>query len=443
MIRYVGLDVHKRVMQVCIMDGLGKVLAEDRFEVSRERLVRFASEELSPEDHVALEATTNTWAIVDIVRPRVAKLCVSNPIQTKAIAQAKVKTDEVDARILAHLLRLNFLPLVWEPDAATRELRSWTAYRAGLVRQSTFLKNRIHSVLHQRLIQAPVDALFSKAGRQFLKELVLDEQGRWQIDGHLRLLEAVEAEIAKIDQLLAEKGYADPRVKLLMTLPGVNVTVAECLLAAFGDMSRFRDGDHAGSYLGLVPSIKQSADHCYHGPITKAGRGHARWMLIQAAQHVRLHPGPLGVFFRRLKKKKNYNVAVVAAARKLVVYAWHMLTKNEPYRYAQPLPTQTKLQHLRVKATGKRRKSGPAKGVLNRSKIGPGIKTRTIKALAEVLSEEGLPALTAMPPGEQKTIQRAGCQTFVDTLSETQIVAKGPPPGVQAQAAIAKEVAAD
>src|SRR5207302_11482476 len=130
------------------------------------------------------------------------------------------------------------------------------------------------------------------------------------------------------------------------------VTVAQTVLAALGDVGRFPDGDHAASYLGLVPSTKQSAEHCYHGPITKAGNGHARWVLIQAAQHLRLHPGPLGVFFRRLAKKQNYNVAVVATARKLVVIAWHLLTNNEPYRYAQPRSTEGKLQRLRVKATG-------------------------------------------------------------------------------------------
>jgi len=207
-----------------------------------------------------------------------------------------------------------------------------------------------------------------------------------------------------------------------------------------GDISRFRDGDHAASYLGLVPSIKQSADHCYHGPITKAGRGHTRWMMIQAAQHVRLHPGPLGVFFRRLSKKKNYNVAVVAAARKLVVYAWYMLTRNEPYRYAQPLPTQSKLQRLRVKATGKKRKTGPGKGVKNRSKIGPGVRTRTVKALGEVLSEEGLPALTPPPAGESRTIDRAGCRGYVAGLSESHIIAKRPRQSSVSQAANDQEV---
>ncbi len=78
MIRYVGLDVHKRVVQACILDASGNVLAEERFELSREKLVAFAQVRLAALDHVILEATTNTWAVVDILRPRVAKVYVSN-----------------------------------------------------------------------------------------------------------------------------------------------------------------------------------------------------------------------------------------------------------------------------------------------------------------------------------------------------------------------------
>ena len=94
-------------------------------------------------------------------------------------------------------------------------------------------------------------------------------------------------------------------------------------------MTRFPDGDHAASYLGLVPSTKQSAACCYHGPITKRGNSQARWMLIEAAQHLDKHPGPLGHFFRRLCRKKNRNVAVVAAARKLACIGWRMLVTGE------------------------------------------------------------------------------------------------------------------
>jgi hypothetical protein len=126
------------------------------------------------------------------------------------------------------------------------------------------------------------------------------------------------------------------------------------MLAAWGDAKRFPDGDHAASYLGLAPCTKQSAEHCYHGPITKRGNALARWMLIEAAQHLDKHPGPLGNFFRRLARKKNRNVAVVAAARKLAVIGWQMLTSGEPYRYAIPRSTEAKLAKLRGQATGRR-----------------------------------------------------------------------------------------
>jgi transposase len=121
-----------------------------------------------------------------------------------------------------------------------------------------------------------------------------------------------------------------------MTLPGVNYVVALGLLAALGDISRFADGDHAAAYLGLVPSTRQSGRRCYQGPITKAGRSHTRWLLTQSAQHAARHADPLGAFFRRLTKRKNRNVAIIAVARKLVTIAFLMLKKNEPYRYARP-----------------------------------------------------------------------------------------------------------
>ncbi len=286
-------------------------------------------------------------------------------------------------------------------------------------------------MLAQRLLVPPVSDLFGIKGRTWLVNVDLDAEGRSLLDSDLRLLAAVEEEITLLEKQLAKKGHADPRVKLLMTVPGVHITVAQTLLAALGEVTRFRDGDHAASYLGLVPSIRQSAENCYHGPITKAGNGHARWVLIQAAQHVRLHPGPLGVFFRRLAKKKNHNVAVVATARKLVVIAWHLLTKNEPYRYAQPRSTEAKLQKLRVQATGQKRKSGPAKGsasvpaaaktrdtaVSQPETPPPSGPTRRLKTLAAVLAAEGVPPLGPVPPGETRTIAQSGTAAFVASLA--------------------------
>ena len=171
MIRFIGLDVHKRIVQVCILDASGQVLGERRFDLSRERLLSFAEVSLTAEDHVVLEATTNTWAIAELLKAYVARVVVSNPLTTKAIAQAKVKTDKVDARVLAQLLRCNFLPEVWQPDAATRELRRWTHRRSRLVGQVTMIKNRIHAVFHQRLLAPPLGDLFGTKGRTWLREV--------------------------------------------------------------------------------------------------------------------------------------------------------------------------------------------------------------------------------------------------------------------------------
>jgi transposase len=160
MIRYIGLDVHKRVVEACVLDEAGKIVFRNRFALSRESLAAFASVRLLATDRVVLEATTNTWAVVRILKPHVAEVIVSNPLQTKAIAQGKVKTDKVDAYVLAQLLRCDFLPRVWEPDEATQEMRRWTSRRASLVADRTTVKNRLHSVLAQRLIVPPVADLF-------------------------------------------------------------------------------------------------------------------------------------------------------------------------------------------------------------------------------------------------------------------------------------------
>jgi transposase len=420
MLRYAGLDVHKRVVEACVLDAAGHVVRRERFALRADTLAAFAAAHLGPEAHVAVEATTNTWAVVRVLQPHVAAVVVSNPLQTKAIAQAKVKTDRVDAHVLAQLLRCDYLPRVWQPDEATQQLRRLTGRRAALVAGRTALKNRLHAVLAQRLLTPPHADLFGTAGRAWLHAVPLDAEGRAAVDSDLRLLAAVEAEVAALERGLAQSGYGDPRVKLLLTLPGVDVTVAQTLLAALGDVGRFRDGARAASYLGLVPSTKQSADHCYHGPITKAGNGHARWVLVQAAQHLRLHPGPLGVFFRRLAKRKNPNVAVVATARKLVVIAWQLLTKHEPYRYAQPQATQAKLARLRVKATGRKRKSGSPKGQPRSPQYGTGQGTRTIPALPGVYAAEGLPALPPPPPGEARTLAATATAAYAAGVNEAQ-----------------------
>jgi len=425
MIRYVGIDLHKHLIVGHVTDAAGKVLDTFRYDsVTPASLEYIGQNRLTADDHVVIEATTNCWAVVRILAPYVARIVVSNPLMTKAIAKAKVKTDKVDARVLAHLLRLEYLPEVWQPDTATSSLREWTARRARIVRQSTAVVNRIRGTLAQRLLDCPHQIRTARA-RQWIAAQKLDDDARWLLESDLRILDGLRAEKEALETQLAKRGYNDPRVKLLMTLPGISQHTALALLSAIGDISRFPSADALASYVGLVPSTRQSADHCYHGRITKQGRTQTRWMLIQAAQTVGKHPGPLGYFFRRLKKRKPYNVAVVATAHKLVLLAWHLLTSGEPYRYALPQTTAIKLRGLRIQATGKTQSRGPAPAA--RTRPLDGRRGRRIKPLGVVYQTEGVPPASAAPAGERRHLTESKLEAFAESLQHEQVVPRRSP----------------
>lgn len=407
--RYVGLDVHKRLIEACFIDEEGKHLQRCRVAVTRESIQTFVAKGLQPSDRVVMEATTNTWEVAELIGPQVAKVAIANPLKVKAIAEAKTKTDKVDAEVLAQLFRCNFLPEVWIPDKTIRLLREMCAHRAGLTADQTRIKNRIQSLLAQRLIPIPVPVLFNGRGRNWLSHLELDIQDRARIDGYLRVLDEIESEESNLQRALTQLSYHNQEIRLLMTLPGVGPAGAQALYAALGDWRRFKDGAHAASYLGLTPSTRQSADHCYHGSITKAGNSLARWLLTQAARQVAEHPGPLGVFFRRIQKRKSSNVAVVATARKLVTIAFLMLKNNEPYRYSLPGPTQRKLSAFRVEATGSRRSKSKLRLPMQQRE--PGTRVQSTPTLDEVYRSENLPPITkadALPCGEGRMLQQMG-----------------------------------
>jgi hypothetical protein len=289
----------------------------------------------------------------------------------------------------------------------------------------TAVKNRIHATLHQRLIHAPMPDLFRDKGLRWLKALELDEEGRAALDGDLRMLAAMNRELLLVDEVIKRIAYQDRRARLLMTLPGMGVVSAVTLLAAWGDPARFPDADHAVSYLGIVPSTRQSAFNCAHGPITKLGSSHARWAMVQAAHMAGRHAGPLGVAFRRLCRRKNYNVAIVACARKLARVAWLMLKNDEPYRYAMPDATHAKLARLR-RAVGEKRKS------IRRDRwstppdmLAAGFHASITPPLSDVLASEHLPAPRLpdeLPPGERRMLADRELNRFVREIHAPKFV---------------------
>lgn len=359
--RSIGMDVHRTFAQIAVLeDGLCR--DEGRIGVRPEDLRAWAAT-LEPSDEVALEATTNSDAIAAMLRPLVRRVVVSNPRKTRAIAEAKVKTDKVDARILAKLLAADFLPETWVPDERTRRLRRLVMRRTHLVRQRTRLKNQVHGILARNLVPTcPHADLFSGVGRRWMVQQDVPADERRSIDALLRQVDFHGAELAELERDIAIEAIDDAIVARLMTVPGVDVTVAIAVVAAAGDFSRFPSPDKLVAYLGLNPRVRQSGNSpAVHGRITKAGPAQARGMLVEAAFAASRTPGPLRAFYRRVKERRGFQVATVAVARKLAVLCWHLVSKGEDYAFARPSLTAHKRRKLEL-AAGAESRRGPVAG---------------------------------------------------------------------------------
>jgi hypothetical protein len=204
------------------------------------------------------------------------------------------------------------------------------------------------------------------------------------------LLDELDARVEAVDTELTTIASVEEQAKLLMTIPGVDFTVAIGMLSAIGDIARLQSPGQLAAYFGLVPRVKQSAGTIHHGSITKSGRSTARWLAVEAAHHIALSSAPLAATFHRIKRKNGHNVAVTALARKLVVLIWHMLKNGEPYRYASVTRTRAKLASLRPK----------------RQRAKPGTVPQTIEG---VYVEAGLPVPPAPSLGEKRAASSNRC----------------------------------
>ena len=314
-------------------------------------------------DEVVIEATGNSMAVSRVLAPFVARVVIANPLQVKAIAQAHVKTDKIDAGTLASLHAAGYLPEIWTPDAATERKRRLVARRYQVVRHRTRIKNEVHSILHAHLIpKCPHADLFNARGRA------------WLAASRCRTTSAARSIGTCVNSTgwrrtspcsigRSPKGALDdPAIKRLMTITGVNLTVAAGIVAAIGDIGRFNSPQKLVSYFGLNPRVRQSGlGAAHHGRISKVGRSHARAMLVEAAWAAAKAPGPLHAFFVRIRARRGHQIAAVAVARKLAVLCWHLLTKGEDYLWARPALVANKTRAMELQA-GRPQKKGNRRG---------------------------------------------------------------------------------
>jgi transposase len=350
--RTFALDVHKNFSEVAVHEG-GQVRRVGRFET---RDLRAFAAALEPTDHVVLESTSVSWAIVDLLAEHAGKITMSNPMQTKAIAQAKVGTDKVDAKVLAKLGAADFVAEVWVPDTETRALRRRVAHRASLVRQRTALRNQVHAILARNLLALEATDLFGKKGRALLGAVELPEHESEQLASALRLHDALQGEVQRLERTLAR--------------------VEAPVRAAAHDHPRCRidhraldpQRDRGGLPLSLgAPPGRLSRARSEGPPVGRAGGSHGSYLApgpspcARAARRGGAHaavrtPGPLRAFYRRLGARRGQKIALVATARKLATVCWHMLTREEDYRFEAQALTLRKLASLQRQAA--RRASG-------------------------------------------------------------------------------------
>jgi transposase len=248
-------------------------------------------------------------------------------VKTKAIASAKVKTDHVDALMLANLLRGGYVAESYVPSGRVMDLREMVRHRAGLVRIRTSLKNKIHAhlLMHGLKVEGTP---FTKAYVDKLRAI-----HDYKIDGCLNVIDALNHEIDQTSRRIRTEAEDDDYARLLMTIPGVGYYSALLIVSEIGEIERFPDSQHLCSYAGLTPSTHSSGGVTYHGNITKTGSRHLRWILTECTHsHIRTEPdSSITRFHKRLLRKKGKAKATVAASAKLLKVVYWVMKEKRPY----------------------------------------------------------------------------------------------------------------
>ena len=327
---YIGVDLHKKTCYVTIMNRDGKIKKQTEISTETEKVSKLFKR--YPDVPVAVESTMNWIPFYENLESLGCKVLLSNPLQTKAIAHARIKNDKVDSEVLADLLRTNLLPCAYIQPRKIRDLKEIVRERANFVEMRTKIKNKIHSVLFKTNSRHEFTDLYGKAGMEWLNNLELRDVYRQEMDRYLETLKHLNEQVDKISKIIENTAKLDFDCKLLMTIPGISYYSALMIKSEIGDISRFNSASKLCSYAGLIPSTYASADKVRHGRITKRGSKWLRKALINAVTSGSRNHNRIGAFYKKLKKSKGTGKAKVAAGRKLCSVIFAMLTDQVPFK---------------------------------------------------------------------------------------------------------------
>jgi transposase len=261
---------------------------------------------------------------------------IAHARKVRDVAPLACKTDKVDARVLAELCRRDLVPELWVPSLEDRELRERLRRRMHLVRMRASAMNRIFGLLTQWGLRLSLRRLREPDAMALLEQRGVPEVWRRSIGEALDVIDLLDGRIGPIDAELGPLARADARVRLLDTIPGVGDLLGLTLAWEIGDVARFGSPRKLIGYAGLAPSVHQSGDRSRTGALSKAGSRTLRWAAVEAAQHAWRPTNPWHQLYTDLAARAGKNPAKSAVARKILIVAWHVLSRNEPFKPAAP-----------------------------------------------------------------------------------------------------------
>jgi transposase len=342
---FMGCDSHRKYSVFVAMDELGRTSSPIRVEHQLKEL-GLLLRHVPPGTDVAVEATGSWYWLVDEIEAAGLVPHLAQPFAAqRMVATGGKKTDSVDARGLATLLRNGTLPETWIPDAANRDLRNLMRTRLALREYQTGIKNRMVAAINCYGLRDPEEDsdLFRGKGRVQLSVYKgkLPKHTQEAVIRQWSLVDELEKQIAELEQQLKQELKSVADAQRLKTLPGVGSVLGGTIYLEIGAVARFACPERLASYAGLVPVVHASGGRVSYGPTSKRSNLYLRWAFVEAANLAaarrKAHPERhVSRLYERLRAGKGHQKAVVAVARHLAESAWWILTKQQVYREPQP-----------------------------------------------------------------------------------------------------------
>lgn len=321
---FVGLDYHQSFVQVCVLDPDGRVLSNRKCPNSWNQIIQ----QVPPNSQVfaAIEACTGAANLAEeLIEQGGWSVSLAHAGYVAKLKRNPDKTDFTDARLLADLERVGYLPKVWLPPEQLRHQRQIVRYREQLAKERRNRKLRVSALLRELRIQA-TGRRWTKAWLQWIKEVELPPESRWVLDRHLSAIERIQQEINEVEREMETIFADDPIVRQLSSYRGIGLVTAAILRVEIGRFDRFRTGRQLSHYCGLSPRNASSGQKQADAGLVKTGNTHLRTALIEAAHRLAQFDERWGILKRNLRSRgKTGSVAAAAVANRWVRWLYYQM----------------------------------------------------------------------------------------------------------------------